>query len=223
MKKPNLTVLTHANTLTPRIFFIANLKEDLSDWPTLGWAFWSMLREYPHAMMPSSTIGTGVQMIQSELVFLSISAVMWCDTMWWSNDLLFNLRQALPQWWPDWQLFYAYCITLIVWTIPEEGAVFIPHLQVIEAIVVLLSEEKFKVLQMLLYLLGDITAAVKENQMIPPTLLLTQHPEDREFFSKGNAMKSHFGQTRLERLEWKPNCDSMAHSIAECKEAFRGI
>lgn len=76
MKKPNLTVLTHANTLTLRIFFIANLKEDLSDWPTLGWAFWSMLREYPHAMMPSSTIGTGVQMIQSELVFLSIAAVM---------------------------------------------------------------------------------------------------------------------------------------------------
>lgn len=92
-----------------------------------------------------------------------------------------------------------------------------PYLQAIEAVIMLLPNEKRKVLQMLLYFLGDVPAAVKEKPMVQSTLLLTQYPEEREFFSKGNANKTKFGQTRSEIFECKSSHDSMA----ECKKLFK--
>lgn len=92
-----------------------------------------------------------------------------------------------------------------------------PYLQAIEAIIMFPTDEESKVLQMLLYLLGDVTAGVKEKQMIQSIFLLTQYPEGREFFSKGNANKTKFGQTRSERFECKSSHDSMA----ECKKLFK--
>lgn len=111
MKKPNLTVLTHANILTPRIFFIANLKEDLSDWSTLGWVSYLCYWDAPMQWC--------------------LWAAMWCDMMWWSDDLLFNLRQALPQWCQTHNFlciwYYFNCLNN-----PWGRGIF-PHLLVIEA------------------------------------------------------------------------------------------
>ncbi|XP_015717786.1 rho GTPase-activating protein 7 isoform X1 [Coturnix japonica] len=104
------------------------------------------------------------------------------------------------------------------------------RLQAIKAAIMLLPDENREVLQILLYFLSDVTAAVKENQMTPTNLAVCLAPSLFHL----NTLKRENSSPRV--MQRKPSLgkpdqkdlnenlaatQGLAHMIAECKKLFQ--
>ncbi|XP_064005401.1 rho GTPase-activating protein 7 isoform X2 [Pogoniulus pusillus] len=104
------------------------------------------------------------------------------------------------------------------------------HLQAIKAAIMLLPDENREVLQILLYFLSDVTAAVKENQMTTTNLAVCLAPSLFHL----NTVKRENSSPRV--MQRKPSLgkpdqkdlnenlaatQGLAHMIAECKKLFQ--
>ncbi|XP_050803276.1 rho GTPase-activating protein 7 isoform X3 [Gopherus flavomarginatus] len=104
------------------------------------------------------------------------------------------------------------------------------RLQAIKAAVMLLPDENREVLQILLYFLGDVTAAVKENQMTPTNLAVCLAPS---LFHLNTLKRENSSPRVMQRKQslGKPDqkdlnenlaaTQGLAHMIAECKKLFQ--
>ncbi|XP_067386751.1 rho GTPase-activating protein 7 isoform X1 [Emydura macquarii macquarii] len=104
------------------------------------------------------------------------------------------------------------------------------RLQAIKAAVMLLPDENREVLQILLYFLSDVTAAVKENQMTPTNLAVCLAPS---LFHLNTLKRENSSPRVMQRKQslGKPDqkdlnenlaaTQGLAHMIAECKKLFQ--
>ncbi|KAJ7326723.1 hypothetical protein JRQ81_016482 [Phrynocephalus forsythii] len=104
------------------------------------------------------------------------------------------------------------------------------RLQAIKAAVMLLPDENREVLQILLYFLSDVTAAVKENQMTPTNLAVCLAPS---LFHLNTLKRENSSPRVMQRKQslGKPDqkdlnenlaaTQGLGHMIAECKKLFQ--
>ncbi|XP_060134798.1 rho GTPase-activating protein 7 isoform X2 [Zootoca vivipara] len=104
------------------------------------------------------------------------------------------------------------------------------HLQAIKAAIMLLPDENREVLQILLYFLSDVTAAVKENQMTPTNLAVCLAPS---LFHLNTLKRENSSPRVMQRKQslGKPDqkdlnenlaaTQGLGHMIAECKKLFQ--
>nr|XP_014424200.1 rho GTPase-activating protein 7 isoform X2 [Pelodiscus sinensis] len=104
------------------------------------------------------------------------------------------------------------------------------RLQAIKAAIMLLPDENREVLQILLYFLSDVTAAVKENQMTPTNLAVCLAPS---LFHLNTLKRENSSPRVMQRKQslGKPDqkdlnenlaaTQGLAHMIAECKKLFQ--
>ncbi|XP_061441364.1 rho GTPase-activating protein 7 isoform X3 [Rhineura floridana] len=108
------------------------------------------------------------------------------------------------------------------------------RLQAIKAAIMLLPDENREVLQILLYFLSDVTAAVKENQMTPTNLAVCLAPSlfhlntlKRENSSPRQVSRVMQRKQSLGKPDQKDLNENLAatqglgHMIAECKKLFQ--
>ncbi|XP_062991247.1 rho GTPase-activating protein 7 isoform X2 [Elgaria multicarinata webbii] len=104
------------------------------------------------------------------------------------------------------------------------------RLQAIKAAIMLLPDENREVLQILLYFLSDVTAAVKENQMTPTNLAVCLAPS---LFHLNTLKRENSSPRVMQRKQslGKPDqkdlnenlaaTQGLGHMIAECKKLFQ--
>uniref|UniRef100_A0A670YGS3 DLC1 Rho GTPase activating protein n=1 Tax=Pseudonaja textilis TaxID=8673 RepID=A0A670YGS3_PSETE len=104
------------------------------------------------------------------------------------------------------------------------------RLQAIKAAIMLLPDENREVLQILLYFLSDVTAAVKENQMTPTNLAVCLAPS---LFHLNTLKREKSSPRVMQRKQslGKPDqkdlnenlaaTQGLGHMIAECKKLFQ--
>ncbi|XP_039220907.1 rho GTPase-activating protein 7 isoform X1 [Crotalus tigris] len=104
------------------------------------------------------------------------------------------------------------------------------RLQAIKAAIMLLPDENREVLQILLYFLSDVTAAVKENQMTPTNLAVCLAPS---LFHLNTLKRENSSPRVMQRKQslGKPDqkdlnenlaaTQGLSHMIAECKKLFQ--